>query len=152
MKRGPKGLLCLAEHLPSVVGELDADDPSVLARSAAHYQIFPLKPVGDSRRSARAAHQLSRDLAHLERVISRELQPHEELELGPREVGFGAEAVVDARLDDAERLLQVDPGANLVVARPLCLQFHLAHARWNSSTAQPCSIHSCCYNCCKEKV
>src|SRR6202011_5666122 len=102
--------------------------------------------------STRAAHQLSRDLAHLERVIGRELQPHEELELRPREVGFGAEALIDTRLDDAERLLQVDPGTNLVLARRLRLQFHLAHARWNSSTAQTCCTHSCHYNSCKEKV
>src|SRR4029077_14068928 len=93
-----------------------------------------------------------RDLVHLERVVGRELQPHQELELGPRKVGFGAEALVDARLDDAERLLEVHPGADLVLACPLQLQFHFVHASWNSSTAQPCSIHSCYYNCCKEKV
>src|SRR5258708_16348540 len=125
MKGGPKGLLCLAEHLPSVVGELDADDPAVLARSAAHYQTVPFKPVGDSRRPARAAHQLSRDLAHLERVIAGELQPHEELELRPREVGFGAEPLGDTRLYNAECLLQLDPGTNLVLPPRRGLPFHL---------------------------
>src|ERR1700730_9024066 len=132
VKGGPKGLLGVAEHLPPVVGELDADDPAVLARRLAHYQAVLFEPVGDSRRPTRAAHQLSRDLAHLERVAGRELQPHEELELRPREVGFGAEALVNTRLDDAERLLQVDPCTNLILARHLRLQFHLAHANWNS--------------------
>src|ERR1700694_3662574 len=114
-----------------MIGELDADDPAVLAWRLAHYQAVLFEPVGDTRRSTRAAHQLSRDLAHLERC-GRELHPHEELELGPREVGFGAEALIDTRLDDAERLLEVDPGTNLVLARRLRLQIHLAHIRWDS--------------------
>src|SRR3984893_19290454 len=136
-----ESLVGLAEHLPSVVRELDSDYPAVLSRRLAHDQAVLFQSVSDSRRPTRAARQLSRDLVHLERMVGRELQPHEELELGPREVGFGAEALVDARLDDAERLLQVDPGTNLVLARRLRLQFHLhlAHARWNSSTAQTCS-------------
>src|SRR3981081_320463 len=146
-----KGLVRLGEHRAAAIGELDADDPAVLARRLAEDEAVLLQPIGDAGRSARAAHKLGRDLAHLELAVGRDLQTHKQLELGPGEIGGRSQPLLDLGLDDARGLGQVDPGPDLIPVRSEGLHLHIAHAIWNSLMVQSCSFYSCSSKYCKEK-
>jgi len=50
----------------------------------------------------------------MEPAVGRNLQAHQQLELGPREVGGRSQPLLDLGLDDARGLVQVDPGPDLI--------------------------------------
>ena len=138
-----EGTIRLLQHLLAALRQLDVDDAPVGSGGFALDKTCTLQPVGDPRRPAGAVDQLGRDLAHLKRMAGRHLQPHQELELRPREVHLGLQAVLQEAFDDPVRLLQVDPGGDLVLICRSPPYLHVRHAIWNSFRPQPCSNYSC---------
>ena len=59
---------------------------------------------------------------------------------GTTRIADRLETLFEARLDDPHDLVQVDPGRDLVLVCRSVLDGHAAHAKWNTSSVQACSL------------
>jgi hypothetical protein len=84
-----------------------------------------MKPIGHARDPAGAAEQLVGDLVHAQRVLGRELEPPQQLELRPGEVRARLEPLIERGLDDSVGLLEVHPGGHPVTVGGADLRAHV---------------------------